>query len=222
MITIGYCTREIKQDFINDIKKTCGTSDVEIIPVLNNGEKSLTSVYNEITRNASNDVICFIHDDIEILTNGWDNVLINLFKNTDFGIIGVAGSTYFDETAAWWTYIGCTYGQVWHCQSNGQKYLTTFSEKLPYNTVKQTVCLDGVFIAFDRTKIKSSFNENIPGFHFYDIDFTIHNHLDGVKVGVTTDISLFHKSVGITPANWEENRKLINELYNKNYPIYLA
>lgn len=222
MITIGYCTREIKQDFIETIKNTCGIDNPEIIPVLNNGDKSLTSVYNEIIRKASNDIICLIHDDLEFLSNNWGNTLINLLNNSDFGIIGVAGSSYFDATAAWWTYIGCTYGQVWHCKPNGQKYLTTFSEKFPLNTIKQTVCLDGIFIGFDRTKIKSTFNESIQGFHFYDIDFTIHNHLEGVKIGVTTDITLFHKSVGAISTNWQENKNQFNSIYNKNYPIYLV
>ena len=36
------------------------------------------------------------------------------------------------------------------------------------------------------------------GFHFYDLDFTFNNHLNGVKIGVIYDIKITHKSPGPT------------------------
>ena len=46
-ITVGFSTREDNPKFIEQIKKTCGV-DVDIIQKINNGEKSLSQVYNEI------------------------------------------------------------------------------------------------------------------------------------------------------------------------------
>jgi len=45
-ITIGFSTREDNPKFIEQIIKTCGV-DVDIIQKINNGEKSLSKVYNE-------------------------------------------------------------------------------------------------------------------------------------------------------------------------------
>lgn len=48
MITVGYSTRKIDNSYIEHIKKTCGNKKIQIIPVENNGEFSLTQVYNKI------------------------------------------------------------------------------------------------------------------------------------------------------------------------------
>jgi len=42
MITIGFSTRKINNDFVNMLIKTSGVSKPEVIPVENNGEYSLT------------------------------------------------------------------------------------------------------------------------------------------------------------------------------------
>ncbi len=56
MITIGYSTRESKPQFKEYISKACGLKNVEIIEVVNNGEKSLPQVYNELINQSSNDI----------------------------------------------------------------------------------------------------------------------------------------------------------------------
>ena len=48
MITIGFSTRKIDQTFVEMLKKTSGVSKPEVIPFENNGEFSLTEVYNKI------------------------------------------------------------------------------------------------------------------------------------------------------------------------------
>ena len=48
MITIGFSTRKIDNNFVELLKKSSGVSNPEIIPVENNGQFSLTEVYNKI------------------------------------------------------------------------------------------------------------------------------------------------------------------------------
>jgi predicted PurR-regulated permease PerM len=48
MITIGFSTRKDNQKYIDYLKKTCNLKNVEVIQKVNNGEKSLSKVYNEI------------------------------------------------------------------------------------------------------------------------------------------------------------------------------
>jgi hypothetical protein len=45
--------------------------------------------------------------------------------------------------------------------------------------------------------------------------------LEGVKVGVITNIRMTHKSIGQTNDQWEENRKLFVKKYKSHLPIKL-
>ena len=46
MITIGYSTRNTKPEFKDYIIKTCSLKNIQIIEKINNGDKSLSEVYN--------------------------------------------------------------------------------------------------------------------------------------------------------------------------------
>jgi len=67
MITVGYSTRESKPEFIEYLKKSSGYKKLEVIEKINNGDKSLSQVYNEILSEAKTDIVVLCHDDI----NGW-------------------------------------------------------------------------------------------------------------------------------------------------------
>ena len=68
MITIGFSTREHNQNYIDYIQTTCMFKEVEIIEKVNNGDKSLSQVYNEILSESSNDIVVLLHDDLEFDT----------------------------------------------------------------------------------------------------------------------------------------------------------
>ena len=50
MVTIGFCTREDNPEHIEHLIKTSGLpkDKVEVIQIINNGDRSLTNCYNEI------------------------------------------------------------------------------------------------------------------------------------------------------------------------------
>jgi len=218
MITVGFSTRNSNPTFIDQIKKTVGPKNVEIIEVINNGEKSLAKVYNEILNQAKNDIVVLCHDDIIFEDKGWGNTLTKIFKKNDYGIIGLAGSTYMPESGMWWEKPMTMRGIVNHLHE-GKKWQSKYSKD--YGKISDVALVDGLFIAINRTKIKHRFDESFEGFHFYDISFTTPNHLDGVKIGVTYDIRVTHLSIGVTPPAWEENKKLFVEKYKDNLPYLL-
>ena len=53
--------------------------------------------------------------------------------------------------------------------------------------------------------------------------FNVHaetpNHLDGVKIGVVTNILVTHLSVGQTNQQWEINKKLFEDKYAGKLPV---
>lgn len=218
MITIGYSTRTTNPEFKDYLIKTSSLRNVQVIEKINNGEKSLSEVYNEIIDESEHNIIVLCHDDIEFDSKNWgDKLLKNFKKNPDYGIFGLAGTKYLDSSARWWKIPQTMYGIVNH-KHEGKKWTSTYSRTINDN-IEEVVLVDGLFIALDKTKIKHKFDETIKGFHFYDLGFTVPNHLDGVGVGVMFNIRVTHLSIGQTNQQWENNRVEFSEKYKTKLPI---
>ncbi len=219
-LSIVFSAREIRSGFIDHIQKTVGVQNAEIIPYLNNRKYSLTELYNRGLKEAKYDIIVFIHDDIIFNNKNWGKSLLKQFKDTDYGILGVAGTTDLMKNAddiaeKWFSIEYRSVGMLKH-EINGKIFDTTMSNK--YDRPIQVVCLDGVFIAVDRNRIRENFDEKFQGFHYYDISFTLANHLAGVKVGVTFDVDLTHKSGGSFDQEWEKNRLIFSKIFSSSLP----
>ena len=218
MISVIYSTREDNQKHLQHIKDTCGVHKMEVIQYINNGEYSLTELYNKALQETTNNIVVFCHDDIIFETKNWGRKILKIFeKNEEYGIIGVAGSRELPESGMWWENPLHMYGQVYH-KHNGKKWLSKYSDK-KNNFIDNVVLVDGLFFCVDKNKIKTTFDESVEGFHFYDVDFCFRNYLEGVKIGVTSDIDITHLSIGQTNEQWEENRKLFSEKYKDDLPI---
>jgi glycosyltransferase involved in cell wall biosynthesis len=216
MITIGYSTREHNPKFIEYLKKSSGNKKIEVIEKINNGEKSLSQVYNEILEESKTDIVVLCHDDIYFDTTSWYYKIKSHFEESDYGILGVAGTTEMSQTGRWWDSRRKMIGVVNH-ESGGKKWTSKYSDEFG-KSIKQTILVDGLFIALSKSRIKNNFDEEFKGFHFYDIGFCFRNHLDGVKIGVITNVRITHRSIGQTNEQWEENRQFFVEKYNNNLP----
>jgi len=216
MITVGYSTREHNPKFIEYLKKSSGFKKIEVIEKINNGEKSLSQVYNEILDEAKTDIVVLCHDDIYFDTTSWFHKIKTHFEKSDFGILGVAGTTNMPDSGRWWDVRKNMIGIVNH-ESGGKKWTSKYSDDFN-KLIRQTVIVDGLFIALSKSKIKQTFDEEFEGFHFYDIAFCFRNHIEGVKVGVITNIRITHKSIGQTNDQWEQNREFFVKKYGQNLP----
>lgn len=221
-ITIIFCTRKESsecKEFTEHINKTCGF-EPNIMCVHNPDGLPLSKIYADmmVASEVKDDILVFIHDDIEFLKNGWGNEVMRLFdENEEYGIIGVAGSAQFDENAAWWSYKKI-FGQVLH-RNEGTSWLSAFSPLLDKD-LQEVAVVDGLFIAVDRTRISENFNRELEGFDFYDVDFCLSNLFSNkCKIGVTTNIRLAHNSIGALKDSWFKNREIINKKYKDKYPI---
>ena len=217
MITVVYCTRQTNPEHKEHIIKSSGLhKHIEVIEIINNGE-SLTHAYNRGLNQAKNDIVVFCHDDLTIETKQWGNKLLKQFeKNPEYGIIGVAGSKYMAESGQWWADKKKMYGRVQHTHE-GKSWLSAYSADLGHE-LEEVVVVDGLFFAVDKTKLKTTFNESVEGFHFYDVTFCFENHLKGVKIGVSTLVRVNHQSIGMTNQSWEDNRIAFAENFKDNLP----
>ena len=218
MITIGFSTRKVDNEFIELLKKTSGIPKCEIIPVENNGEFSLTEIYNKILNESSNDIVILCHDDIYFDTKNWGNKILNHFKrNKDYGILGLAGTTNIPKSAKWWEDFSKMKGIVNH-EHEGKKWESKYSASKG-NQLDDVVLVDGLFIVINKKNIKQNFNEDIKGFHFYDVDFSFRNFIEDVNIGVMYDVRVTHKSIGQTNEQWEKNREVFAKKYEDVLPV---
>jgi glycosyltransferase involved in cell wall biosynthesis len=132
MITIAFSTKSDKPEIIEHFKKSSGyEKGVHVIQKINNGEKSLSEVYNEILEESQTDIVIFTHDDIYFDTNAWYSKIVKNFEKNEYGIIGLAGTTNLSETGMWWetnrrkNMIG-----IVNHESGGKKWETKFSQSL--------------------------------------------------------------------------------------------
>jgi GT2 family glycosyltransferase len=223
MITIIYSTHkdfEYNFNFKQHLLKTVGLKDVQILEYQNHNQYSLSEIYNSGITESIYDIIVCCHNDIK-LENNWGKKLLSDFSNNpEFGIIGKAGSCYFPESGVYWERMfQSMVGQVYHHPLNQKKWLSKYSPKLPF--LVPVVTVDGLFIAFNKTKIKNKFDESYGKFHFYDHGFAIPNYLDGVKIGITSSFEITHQSVGQPNQEFFESKNKFVEKWGNKLPLDL-
>jgi hypothetical protein len=219
VVSIVVSTRKIDEKYVSHVKKMFSHPKVQLLFYENNGEHSLTEIYNKGLKESVNDIVVFMHDDLIFGTKNMNEKIIRMFeRNPDFGIIGVAGTTNL-LSGWWWEDNTSSVGHVYHIQKNGKKTLSKFSKESYPDVPREVACVDGLFIVVDKNKIKESFDERFKGFHHYDISFCISNKIKDVKIGVTTKFDITHKSIGMINEQWKQNKELFESIYGIYLPI---
>jgi hypothetical protein len=161
-VTVVIPTKQIVEPHINKVKKSFSHPKTEMLVYENNGEYSLAQLYNKGLSESTNDIVVFMHDDIDIETTNVTGKLNKLFDNfPEYGIIGLAGT---DEliSGMWWQKREKMFGQVKHehlGKVHRNNYSGTFGDGL-----KDVVTIDGLFIAVHKKRIQERFDEEFPGY----------------------------------------------------------
>ena len=121
------------------------------------------------------------------------------------------------SSGKWWEDFSKMHGAVYH-EHEGKRWLSRYSKDIG-NYLDDVVLVDGLFFGVNKNNIKLNFNEEVSGFHFYDVDFSFSNYLAGVKVSVCSNIKITHLSIGMTNNEWEKNREVFAEKYKEHLPI---
>ena len=202
MLTIVYSTQkdsDYNKTFKEHLLNTISLKNVQILEYENFNQYSLSELYNKGISESKYNIIVCIHNDIK-LEIGWGKKLLKTFEeNQDYSIIGKIGSCYFSESGNYMEIDEAMVGQIYYHPEKHNKWLCRHSTKLP--ELIPVITLDGLFISFDKTKIKHQFDETIGKFQFYDHSFCVPNYIDGIKIGVTTSFDITHLSTEIARAH---------------------
>jgi hypothetical protein len=224
MISVIICSvnPELLSQLSNNIKNTIGTP-YELIATDNRGSaKGICQVYNEAVTKAQYDILCFIHEDIIIKTNDWGKKLIELFKDPQLGLVGVAGSSYRPLTPAKWGGFGgkTTYENFIQSFKNGDKPNHHYYSNPKNETLSDVTCVDGVWLTTTK-KIASEIKfdqDTFKGFHLYDMDFCM-SIIQKYRVAVTYEILINHLSDGSYGNSWMDDNLKFFTKWNAHLPI---
>jgi hypothetical protein len=195
--------------------------NTEILMYENDGEMSLTQVYNKGLKESVNDIVVFMHDDLILETPNMTPKIVKLFeKHSDYGIIGIAGTNKL-TSGMWWQNRENMFGVVGHIHE-GKRHVNHYSKGVFNDVLKDVVIVDGLYFMVRKSLLKKEFNEQFEGFHFYDISFCVENYLENVKVGLTTKFGITHKSIGMVNKQWEKNKLFFESLFDKNLPLVIS
>jgi len=155
---------------------------------------SLSEGYERGLRQARHPIVVFSHDDVELLSPRPFEALERALACHD--IAGVAGATRVSGPAVMWAGHPHVHGWVAYPAPDGAFAATAFS--LESGVLDGMQALDGMLFAARReAALAVGFDAaTFDGFHFYDLDFTYRAHLAGLRVALTTDITLVHASRG--------------------------
>lgn len=221
-LTIITSTRKSEaevEEWKKNIKSTC-TTDVNFIVIQNQGDKGLAEVYNEAMAKSETDILCFVHDDIDFVMNGWDKKMIDIFdSNQEYGILGVVGAKQYSNGGWWHSQQKYHVGQILHSK-NGLTWFSEYSPYVDFPILEEVCTIDGLFIGVNKQKIKLPFDDDFKGFHFYDVSFCIRNFLEGCKIGVSNDIRVLHFGLGNWNTDaWHQANLLMQGKYGENLPV---
>ena len=221
MISCIICSAntEMREAVRANIAQTIGLPH-EIIVIDNQEDQySICQAYNKGAESAAFETLCFLHEDILFETMDWGQKLLSHFeKHNNTGLIGLAGTMYKTLAPSGWWAVTDKYLSYNYRQSYKHTDKETIERKMNCESVKEVVCLDGVFLAVKKDVFnKFRFDESLPFFHGYDMDLSLAIGAE-YKHYVVPDILIDHLSEGSLDDTWIRNMYLLFKKWNKQLP----
>lgn len=223
MLSIIICSRKPSPDLLlaNNIKKTIGV-EYELVFIDNSKNRlSIFSAYNEGIRQSKYPYLCFIHDDVNFITNDWGKKIIAHISGDKIGLAGLAGGDAMLK-------IPYDYGalnrsmSIIHIDKSG--VMPKEIVKMPkdfHEKSRSVVLLDGVLLCGKRSLFDEiKFDETIGLFHGYDLDISMQSHMKGYTNLVMYDVIVQHFSKGRMDSEYFRTIKRVYEKWRSVLPVF--
>lgn len=223
-IVIASVNEKQLQDIKLNISQTIGVAYELIVFENSNGERGLCAIYNQGASEAKYELVCFMHEDIELKTKDWGKIVVDLFtENEKLGVVGVAGSAYKSLAPSGWG------SESFEKPTNFFNYIQYFKrsetkEIHAYynpNNVKfeKVVAVDGMWMCSTKTVVsRNPFDDDLfKGFHCYDLDFCL-NVGSNYDIIVSFEVLMAHFSEGGYDKTWFFETLKLHEKWEGQLP----
>lgn len=220
MISIIVSSRQPEQLFRlrENIQQSIGVP-FELLSYSNTqGAVGLCKVYNDLAQQAQFATLLFLHEDVLFQTQSWGNILIDILRNTNVGLVGVLGADTLTKVPAGWAKQDARFNK-----GILKQYGETFSQGEQLSRAIPVLSIDGVFMA----TTKAIWNEfkfdeaTLLGFHGYDFDFSM-QIAQKYQVLVCSEIIIEHFSKGSFNQDWINTTILLNKKWSHQLPKSLV
>jgi hypothetical protein len=214
------------QRVTKSIENTIGVP-FEIIGIDNSDSQlGISAVYNRGTQLARYEMLCFMHEDIELLTRDWGSILVSIFeKNPQLGLVGVAGGGYKSVVPSSWYNADMEVNGEFYCnliqgfRHSGRDEFHDYRN--PRNeSLSSVASIDGCWMCTKKSiAIAYPFDEALlTHFHGYDLDFSLAVQ-EKYTVAVTYEILLRHFSEGNFSDRWLEDIVKLHKKWSAVLPV---
>ena len=220
-------------------KRAPGQNDTDKIfyiedrPGLDGIAKKYNWAIENIALKSDDEIICFRHDDLYFRTprDAAEGIVAKAWMN-GCGVAGVIGTIALEKSCTWWEPNRFLNGSGYIIQGgkkplqdkNGKPILKDGKpvfQKIEFpmeehrGTHDYLATVDGCIMWINKKLLQEGlrFDENLKGYHFYDVDICLQALQRGYKV-TTVPVVVKHDSEGIPPKNFNDYRKVCFEKWN--------
>ena len=201
MISIIICSRSNEiSSLTKNIQETIGC-EYELIVIDNSKNKyDIFAAYNLGVEKSKFKILCFLHEDVEFITQNWGLKITQHLTLPNVGLIGLAGGKGALRVPYGWTSFSPVVNII-HSLTDKNNLRVDIRELSRINgdlKPESVVLLDGVFLCTNKSFFdECAFDEKIGGFHGYDLDISMSSFNEGFTNYVIFDVDLRHYSKGI-------------------------
>jgi len=182
---------------------------------------TLTKKYNDAIEHIKdslndNDIVIFVHNDVEILDKCFEEKVEMVFSNPKIGLLGVIGCLEYKENCMWWANEpDKLVGHIVQEHSNNEE---THLIKGNIGYSDNVICCDGLMLMIRGKILKDGmrFDEQFD-FNFYDISFCLDMLINTEYKVAVADILVKHKSEGLGSLTdeWKIGKEKLIQKYTK-------
>lgn len=224
MLSCIICSHQsdISSELKQNIRTTIGV-DYELVVIDNSRNKySIFSAYNEGVRRAKGDILCFMHEDIEYVTQDWGNVVLREMQNPLVGCLGVAGTYFMPKKIATWCSVYANIGQWIYKRPDGSLITYDMGSGISEEKAVPAVVVDGLWMCIRASLFSRIIFDDATyhgGFHCYDLDICMQVHSVGCEVRVSTEIMMIHSSMGNVNSDFYDRLAVWNTKWSSLLPM---
>lgn len=188
MIIVGICTRPggLTPDTALTLFPTGTLGSDDVIHCEHGDDHGIAHAYNTILDRAISHPDCqaliLVHDDVQVVDGSFRGKILAALSEPQVGIVGPIGGA--NLTSARW----------WNARRLAGRVYETRGDISLGSLVADVDVVDGLLLALNRNALEHvRFDEQLTGFHGYDIDICLQARANGLRV-VVRPIDVIHRT----------------------------